>query len=225
MIFKGFDTIRIASLPRRREAGNLHRPGLVSFFKGARKVAQMEDQQYEQCIERLAKRVGKIHNNTFNETPIRKKIEDIAEQLEKLAAILEEQDWSQHFIETEHGDRHQQAGEAHWTPYGSAVQTISDLAESARAAAKTLPDPRRKYALPRAAEALLWLRRDFGYTQPSLSNTDPIITELARVCSLAGISIYSTDRLRRAVSDAMHSFDKHMRRDDIDDILYGNCQG
>lgn len=185
----------------------------------------MGDQKYERCIERLAKRIGEIHNNRFNETPIRKKIEDIAEQLEKLAAILGEQGLAQYIIESEHGDRCKQAGDTDWTPYSHAVQTISSLAESARAASFSMPDPRRKYALPRAAEALLWLRRDFGYTQPSLSNSDPIIAELARVCRLAGASIYSNDRLRGAISDAMHSFDKHMRRDDIDDILYGGCQG
>ena len=198
----------------------------------------MSDQKYERCIERLAKRVGKIHSGTHlakrvdeihsgttSKTSPRQVIDDIAEQLEKVAAILEEKGLAQYFIESEHGDSHQQAGEAHWTPYSHAVQEIRDLAESARAAAKTMPDPRRRYALPRAAEALLYLRYDFGYPQPSLSNTDPIMTELDRVCKLARISRYSPDHLRRAISDAMNSFDQHMRRDDIDDILYGGCQG
>ena len=198
----------------------------------------MEDQQYERCIERLAKRVdeihnstrlakrdGEIHNSTTNETSTRQGIDDIAEQLEKVAAILEEKGLAQSFIESEHGDRHQQAGMAHWTPYSHAVQEISALAESARAASKTMPDPRRRYALPRAAEALLYLRYDFGYPQPSLSNTDPIIGELDRVCNLAGIPRYSPARLRGAISDAMNTFDQHARRDYVDDILYGGCQG
>ena len=198
----------------------------------------MSDQKYERCIERLAKRVGEIHsgmhlakrdgeihNSTTNKTSPRQVIDDIAEQLEKVAAILEEKGLAQYFIESEHGDSHQQAGEAHWTPYSHAVQEIRTLAESARAAAKTMPDPRRRYALPRAAEALLYLRCDFGYPQPSLSNTDPIIGELDRVCNLAGISRYSKDHLRRAISDAMNTFDQHMRRDGIDNILYGGCQG
>ena len=185
----------------------------------------MRDQQYERCIERLAKRVGEIHNSATNETSPRQVIDDIAEQLEKVAAILEEKGLAQSFIESEHGDRHQQAGMAHWTPHSHAVQEIRALAESARAASKTTPDPRRKYALPRAAEALLYLRCDFGYPRPSLSNTDPIIGELDRVCNLAGISRYSKDHLRRAISDAMNTFDQHMRRDGIDNILYGGCQG
>ncbi len=185
----------------------------------------MEEQPHEQCIERLAKRIGEIHNTATNETPTRQKIQDMAAQLEKLAAILGEQGLAQSVIESEHGDRHQQAGMAHWTPYSHAVQEISALAESARAASFSMPDSRRRYALPRAAEALLYLRYDFNYAQPSLSNTDPIIAELDRVCALADIPRYSPVRLRGAISDAMQGFDQHARRDYIDDILYGGCQG
>ncbi len=50
----------------------------------------MEEQPHEQCIERLAKRIGEIHNSAINETATRQRIEYIAEQLEKVAAILEE---------------------------------------------------------------------------------------------------------------------------------------
>ena len=170
---------------------------------------------YEQAFARLAQRVGDLHNGAFNETPVRQTIDEIAAQLEKTAALLEGQTLAQHYIETEHGERHQLPGEAAWDAYRHTTQAILDLADSARAASKKIPDPRRKFALPMAAQALLYLRYDFGFSRPSLSNTDAIVSELARLCVAAGTSRYSPSRLRGAIAEALANFDPPSRPDNI----------
>ena len=174
---------------------------------------------YEQCFERLARHVSQLHNATFDVTATRKQIDEIAAQLEKTAALLEEQTLAQHYIETEHGERHQLEGEAAWDAYRHTTQAILDLAVSARIASKKIPDPRRKFALPMAAQALLFLRYDFNFERPSRSNTDPLVAELDRLCALAGTPRYSAARLRGAIAEALANFDPQSRPDNIFEVL------
>ena len=174
---------------------------------------------YEQAFARLAQRVGALHNATFDVTAARKQIDEIAALLEKTAALLEEQTLAQHYIETEHGERHQLEGEAAWDAYRHTTQAILDLAVSARIASKKIPDPRRKFALPMAAQALLYLRYDFGFSRPSLSNTDALVSELARLCVAAGTPRYSAERLRGVIAAALAAFDPQSRPDNIFEVL------
>lgn len=179
-------------------------------------------QRYEDGIRRLAKRLKMMVDSGYSPTPKRKEIEAIAQQLEDMANVLGSQGSAQFDIEKYHDKLTlDENNKPRLGSYQKAKWGMRDLARSARAAAEALPDARAKHALPFAAEALLYLRHDCGHKLPARSNTDPAISELDRLCTLAGMSRYSNERLRGALSDALDTHTHGTRPDYINGTLYG----
>jgi hypothetical protein len=159
--------------------------------------------RYDDAFARLVARVQAMNESGYSPTPLRNSMQKIAEQLEETANLLGEQGSAQFEIETFHDNIQDENGDSQHGSYQSIKWQIRDLARSARSAMGTLPNPREKHALPFAAEALLYLREDCGYGPPALSNSDPAVEELHRLCRLASGSWYSPERLRGAISDAL----------------------
>lgn len=164
---------------------------------------------YMALREQLIARLRPMAKGYWNPTPVRKKITEIVEQLEALAQRLQKGSSAHSAIEEVHRERYAVEGEAEWTAFNAAVGEIAALAESARAAADRLPEPRRRPHLPWAADCLLHLRYLHGFPLPMLSDKSDDVIELQDVLAEAGI-VLSAVRVRNLLSVALKSFDPHL---------------
>ncbi len=183
---------------------------------------------YEAGILRLVERVRQL-DRPWNSTGRRKEIEGLADRLNALLCDLETPGAAQGAIEFEHdqppapeiGRDGLSVPVERWAPtYEATLYHMRTLADSAKRAAATLPEPRLRPAVPFAALGLLHLRYRHGYSRPSLSNTSPEVSELERVCNAAGI-FRSREALRNALSKELQTFDPCFIRPDIERIIEG----
>lgn len=173
--------------------------------------------EYDRAKARLARQVADT-KVPINPTPTRKKALEIAEQLSELAADLEDVGWTQHLIEDAHDERIAQLGPAGSYParsYSETISAIRELADSAEQAARSLPNPREKFALKFAARRYVELRYKFGLSRPSLYVGGEGVTELRAICKEAGI-VLSDDTIRGALRTALIAFDPHLDRPEED---------
>ena len=104
-------------------------------------------------------------------------------------------------------DLHDQAQGA--GSYSGACMRMCELANSARQAAAEVPNPRRRPALPFAAEAFIWLRYWNGFPRVSSYVDGTDVEELKCIAERAGI-VVSEQRISGALAKAMKTFDRHM---------------
>jgi hypothetical protein len=197
-------------------------------------VTSSEDRAaYDRGIARLVARVRQINeaSKVWTPTPKRKELTAIAERLAALAELLGRPGAAQFDIEAEH-DRpppNQIGLDGRPVPvpadynvsYKAVICHMGLLADSARRAAKSLPHPNEKRALPFAALALLHLRRWHGLPCPSAYQGGEGVGELQTICEQAGV-VLSKESYRRALTAALKDFDPYWSpyRDAIDDILF-----
>lgn len=183
---------------------------------------------YELGIVRLVDRVRGMDNG-WSPTPLRREIERIAVDLERLVDVLELDGLAQSCIESDHDKEPPVEVDFNGMPvpapasgdsYQVTVMRMRNLAAHARRAAGALPSPRAKLALPFAAMALLHLRYWHDYPRPALSDGSAGALELTRVCNLAGLP-KAPETIRNALSEALKTFDPRYFPDGVYDVVFG----
>ncbi|MDI1267802.1 MAG: hypothetical protein PSV40_01685 [Polaromonas sp.] len=171
-----------------------------------------ETSAYEQGINRLIEYVRK-QTNVLNPTQRKNALVAFATRLNALARDLETHGMAQGAIEEEHD----QAPDV-FCSYAATLRHMRELAESAQRAAASLPDARKRFAMPAAALGLVHLRHAHGYKRPVLSNTSADVKELARVCKAAGL-IKSDEALRGALAAGLNAFDPYYVPPWVDEVV------
>lgn len=175
---------------------------------------------YDEAKQKLSDRVRLSHQTDWSPTPSRKECERVAEALERVADLLATTPESQR-IESAHEARAEpetitgldgfpvkEERDEDWISYEMMKWKIRDLAESARAAAEELPDPREKHALRHAALGLLHLRSWHGMPYATEYIDGPVNIELEQIAVHAGI-ILSRAAYLKALKEALSTFDRH----------------
>jgi hypothetical protein len=170
---------------------------------------------YERAILRLIERVRGMNEAPKVVTLRRKKLMGFAKRLNDLASELD-QPWAvQSDIECEHDkepaprigrDGYPIPVQRLGVSYQATLMNMRLLADSAKRAADSLPNPRQRPVLPFAAMALLNLRYQHSFPRPVLSNESVDVHELQRVCNAAGMRL-SPESFRNALSTALKRFD------------------
>lgn len=170
------------------------------------------DDTYERGIERL---IACVENQN---TTDRKKISfaglsaelnDAAQRIDTLAAWLNDGGAAQAFLQEQHEERSRLTPRADRPPnYLTVRWGLLALADSARAAADSLPDARKQNALPTAALGMLYLRHRhrIALSSKPLSDTSREVKELCRICRKAGMWL-TAETVRGALSKALREFD------------------
>ncbi|MFA7666364.1 MAG: hypothetical protein WCY32_09620 [Burkholderiaceae bacterium] len=174
-------------------------------------------EMYDHGVDRLVEWVKSVHEShgRRNWTETRRRYEAFAQRAEEFANLIAEHEATD--IE-EVFERHEtEVGADGWPIDHEPATTmkvlkyqIQDLAASARTAASELPTARQKLALPMAAKGFLYLRYDYGFDRPALSNNSEDVRELGRICQLSGI-VLSPETVRNALAEAIRTFDPHYR--------------
>lgn len=168
----------------------------------------------EESLQNLSLRVRAMNESGFNPTPKRKSLEELAEQLELTADMLDSEEWI--FLESEFDkDPPPDIGIDGWpiksevNNYGRFVSTIHrlrDLASVAKAEANSLPDPRARPAIPYAALCTLHIMYQCGLDRPAKSDNSEGVELLRRVCESANIH-RSNEVYRNALARALEEFE------------------
>ncbi len=167
----------------------------------------MQGSEYENAIARLIERTAQAHkahgdkaHGGYDFTAERKAIEALAQRLDDVAEDLGCMGGAQEEIEAAHDASYG------FATYEADTLRLRALAESARTAAAGVPDARRKFALPFAALAFLFVRWRCGLKPPTLYDEHADVVEFERVCNAAGIFL-DRGTLRRALARATRAFD------------------
>lgn len=187
--------------------------------------------EYESAKLRLIERVkGLVEPVNF--TNQRDRMTNLSERLADLVDELDGQSPGMFDLENEH-DKPQEKGVGLdglpivWPDFrcsfkGTLVY-MRDLADSARRVAESYPEPRKKPALPAAATGFIWLRREFGFSLPSLYSDGGDVREFGGICTAAGLH-KAPETLRNALSVALREWenDRHMQPGWVHYVLTGD---
>lgn len=172
---------------------------------------------YDQGKQRLTEYVRNL-KEPWNPTPLSREINGLADRLESVLRELETPSASQFDIECEHDKPEQQPIGLDGLPiempdwrcsYQGTLLHMRELLASARRTAEGLPNPRKRYALERAATGVVWLFYEHRQQIPKLYEGGDGVRELAAICEAAGIA-KSAGAYRGALSVAIKEFDHHM---------------
>lgn len=187
--------------------------------------------EYESAKLRLVERV-KWLVVPVNFTDQRDRMTDISERLAELVDELDGQSPGVFCLENEH-DKPLENGVGPdglpivWPDYRCSFKGtlgyMRDLAESAKRVAESYPEPRKRPALPAAATGFVWLRREFGFSRPSLYSDGPDVREFGGICEAAGLH-KAPETLRLALSVALREWenDRHMQPGWVHYVLTGD---
>ena len=168
---------------------------------------------YEQGKKQLIDRVSEM-NCKWSPTPLANEIQSIAKRLRDLVDDLEGNSIAWTDIEDEHdkppprligSDGLQEPEQDVPCSYAATLMHMRALADSANSAANSLPNSRKKPALPFAAMGLLHLRTWHGLQIGPIDVFSPAVVELGEICNAAGIDI-GPEAFRNALRKEFNSF-------------------
>lgn len=141
----------------------------------------------------------------WSPTPLEQELRDLRSQLVALADRAEfGPAWSE--LEEAHGEAFAEGTQAPAAVIKTALQGLRELAESARAAADRLPDPRRRSAVDHAALLFVHLHRMYGFDRPALSNKSAAVADFQSLLAEAGRPL-SPERARGLLTTALRQLD------------------
>lgn len=171
---------------------------------------------YEQGKKRLIDRISAM-NKGWSPTPLRKEILSIANRLRDLADDLDGNSFAWSDIEDEHDkapprfiglDVCPKPTEDFSSSYKATLMHMRALADSANRSANSLPNPRKRPALPFAAMGLLHLKVWHDLKIGPIDVDSPVVLELEEICKPARIVI-SGEAFRNALAEQFKLFDRH----------------
>lgn len=184
---------------------------------------------YDKSIDRLITRVASIHKdekNTAHRTGEAKSYLDLAETLDKTAALLDqdrycylEEMFNQPLDDYVDFDGKVTRGPLRDVRYKGIYWALRDLAEFARGTAKEVPSSRKRFAAPFAARAFLHILYDAGKPMPTLCDNSDATKALKELCEKAGV-VLSEQRIRGLIAAALNDFDpNYFPFGEIEDVL------